>query len=393
MYRSAVFLGLFAAQLLVNAAPPKIAAPAPPPPKLLREINLNQIIQERAGLLPADHTVRTLVFSPDENWIAIAVGLHRPEGKFKRGEVPFQSHLLIVPLQASPDHPIQIDPGAVSGQGDLVWSPNSGALLAEVGSPGAQSAKLYNLRGEELWERDGPRSKPFVYPWIIGFLDAGRLLAYHVLKNGSASGFDTMDLQGHVIDTWNAPKGWNGAVINSDRHLLAVFSDQEQSKLLIVDYSSKKVVPIKSDPTWLYRNGSRSFRISAYFAENGKTICTNGSAQSRDTPPQCWDTDSGQKIAEYKGFPGGLPAEASAHGSRIALTQDWFIPRRKDSEKLSGGRVVWDFRSGTEVTALEARGQAPDKYGIVHPALIAISATGRYLAEGADGILRIYELP
>ena len=393
MNRTTVFLSLLATELLLSGAPPKNAQPNPPPPKLLREINLNQIIQERPGLLPADHSVRTLAFSPDEKWIAIAVGLHRREGKFKPGDFPFESHVLILPLQDSPDHAIQLDPGAVSSEGDLVWSPNSDALLVQVGSLFNGSANLYNLRGDALWKLDHPKSKPWLAPWIVGFLDTEHLLAHHVLSNGSASGFDTMDLQGHVTDTWTTSKEWNGAVLNSDRHLLAVFSDQEQSKLLIVDYSSKKVFPIKSDPTWLYRDGNRSWRISAYFAESGKTICTVGSAESRDTLPQCWDADSGRKFAEYKRFPGGLPAAASAHGSRIVLTQGWFIPRKKDSEKFSGGRVVWDFRSGREVATLEAQGQSPDKYGIVHPAPIAISATGHYLAEGANGILRIYELP
>jgi hypothetical protein len=77
--------------LALSAPPPKTAPWVAPPPKLLREINLNQIIQERGGGLLSDHPVRAVVFSPDENWIAAAVGQHRREGKF-------ESHLLILPL-------------------------------------------------------------------------------------------------------------------------------------------------------------------------------------------------------------------------------------------------------------------------------------------------------
>jgi hypothetical protein len=59
--------------------------------------------------------------------------------------------------------------------------------------------------------------------------------------------------------------------------------------------------------------------------------------------------------------------------------------------------VVWDFRSGIEVAAWEPGTQtvetARDFQRIVRPAPAAISSTGRYIAEGTEGILRIYELP
>jgi hypothetical protein len=79
---TAVILGLLA-QLALSAAPPNTAAVIASPPKLLREIDLNQIIHERAGVLPSTHSVRAVISSPDENWIAVAVGRHQREGKFK----------------------------------------------------------------------------------------------------------------------------------------------------------------------------------------------------------------------------------------------------------------------------------------------------------------------
>ena len=86
---TAVILGFLAAQLALSAAPPNTAAVIASPPKLLREIDLNQIIHERAGVLPSTHSVRAVIFSPDENWIAVAVGRHQREGKFKPADIRF----------------------------------------------------------------------------------------------------------------------------------------------------------------------------------------------------------------------------------------------------------------------------------------------------------------
>src|ERR1700721_798461 len=85
---TAATLAFLAAQLALSAPPPKTAPLVAPPPKLLREINLNQIIQERAGVLPSDDSVRAVVFSPDENWIAVAGGQHRRQGTFTGGGSP-----------------------------------------------------------------------------------------------------------------------------------------------------------------------------------------------------------------------------------------------------------------------------------------------------------------
>jgi len=393
---TAATLAFLAAQLALSAPPPKTAPLVAPPPKLLREINLNQIIQERAGVLPSDDSVRAVVFSPDENWIAVAVGQHPREGKFNRGDIRFESHLLILPLQGSAGHPVQVDSGMLLGAGSLAWSPKSDALVVQGMVNGG--AQLYDVRGSQLWKREHPGKQVLLEPWIVGFIDPDHLLAHHVPAKGEPDGFETLDLQGQVVDTWTASKQWRGGSINSDRHLLAIFSDFAQSKLLIIDYPSKKVMRIQSDPTWLYRDGNRSALATAYFAESGKTICTVGSAESHDMHAQCRDVDSGQKIAEYERFLGGAPAAASVQGSRIVLTQGWVLGNnRTGRERFSGGRVVWDFRSSAEVAAwapavqyLETDRNVRD---VAQPAPAAISPSGRYVAEGADGMLRIYELP
>jgi hypothetical protein len=138
-----------------------------------------------------------VIFSPDENWIAVAVGRHQREGKFKPADIRFESHLLILPLRESAGHPVQVEPGILLGEGSLAWAPTSDALV----------------------------------------------------------------VQGMV-------------------------------------------------------------------------------------------TGTSEKIAEYERFLEGAPAAASAHGSRVVLTQSWVLGNnRARRETFSGGRVVWDFRSGAEVAA------------------------------------------
>jgi hypothetical protein len=90
-----------------------------------------------------------------------------------------------------------------------------------------------------------------------------------------------------VIDTWSAPKNWTSAVINPDRRLLAAFSGDLRTKMLIIDYPSKKVIQTESNPTWLYRDGDRSVGAAWYFAEAGKTICAVGNVKSRGINTQC----------------------------------------------------------------------------------------------------------
>jgi hypothetical protein len=340
MKRSTAILGLFAAQLAsvpsLNTAPLNA-----PPPKLLREINL----------APSAYAVRNLAFSPDEHWIAVLAG-------------PKRNDLLVLPVDGTPGQSIHSDPGMPIFWGPD-WSPSSDALLVGEAAGG-----------------------------VLGFIDGEHLLARAVPGKGKPPAFDTLDLEGRVIDTWPAQKQWELAAISPERHLLAVFSDSDQSKTILIDYASKRLIQTKSNPTWLYQDGNRSQGIWEYFAESGKTLCLIGSAESHAAGAECWDVETGEKIAEFHRFPGGMPAAASIHGSRLVLTQ--VTPFRSKNGPLIdsyGQRVVWDFRSGGEIAAWGITGQIAGKDNIVVPSAIAISSTGRYIAEGAKGILRIYELP
>jgi hypothetical protein len=370
------FVWIFAAQLAASASPPT-GAPKTPPPQLLREI----------AILPPSHLISALAFSPDEQWIAITAAIrHRP------GSRHYKRDLLFVPLDGSRDRTVRLDPG-LPILWDPIWSPDSSAvLIGELAEPTRGVAKLLNLRGDQLWARDAPQSlRPSRRPAgeVFGFLDNDDLIAELLAKHKPAA-FATLDLQGQVTGTWPVPKKWTIEAVSPDRRLLAVFSDEYPSKALIVNYSSESVIRSQSSATWLYRNGVRAQAAVQFFTEAGRTLCGVQGPENEAWPAQCWDVDTGQKIAEFHGFSGGWPAAASAHASRLVLTQfRTFFRRQIDSY---GERVVWDFRSGAEVASMPVQGQ--NLWDVeLQPAPIAISATGHYLAEGADGILRIYELP
>jgi hypothetical protein len=166
----------------------------------------------------------------------------------------------------------------------------------------------------------------------------------------------------------------------------------------VADYLSKKVVLTEDNP---YDLDSDAGGLWEFFTEGGRTLCSVGSIGSeparKDTYTECWDVDSGKKIAQFGDFLGGAPAAASSHGSRRVLTHTALFPRRSTAlVYFQAERVVWDFCSGTEVAAWIAPEISPmgSMHGIrYYPVPVAISSNGRYVAEADGTLLLIYELP
>jgi len=405
MQHAAAITILLAAQLM-----------AAPPPKLVREIDLNQILPIR----PGHRAITTYAFSPDEKWLAVTLAVRPtdPSERRRQSRPSDSSRVFLVPVNGPAELRMQIDPG-LSPLGMPGWSPNSDAffvqgLAALTKYPYAGTIlKLWNLRGAELLSRDGPgvpadverMSKVLNIPadellngdpprtldtrmgGIFGFLDPEHLLARRLPAKATPAAFETLNRKGQVVDTWTVPKDWKVLDINPDRHLLAVSSYKDASTTHVVDYLSKKVVLNEDNPYDLQSNAGGLWE---FFTEGGRTLCSVGSIGNvpdrKDTFTECWDVDSGKKIAQFGGFLGGAPAAGSSHSSRLVLTSGYFFPKKKGAIAFSDGdRVVWDFRSGTEVAAWNAP-QTP-AYSI------SISSTGRYVAEADGALLRIYELP
>src|SRR5277367_3099111 len=108
--------------MIVLLAAPLVSAP---PPKLVREVDLNQIVLPRPGFTPS----AALAFSPEENWVAIAVGTHLKDRRHQNVDQGSDS-LLLVRLNGTADQTVQIHPG-LNPVGSPVWSPNSGGVLVQ----------------------------------------------------------------------------------------------------------------------------------------------------------------------------------------------------------------------------------------------------------------------
>jgi hypothetical protein len=374
--------------VIVAAALPAAA----PKPKLLREINVNGLIHESEGLMPSTHSVQALAFSPDNKWIAVAIGRHYKPGTSDPRE--FASHVIVIPTERSAANPLQIDPGVLVTQDALIWAPDSSAVLISAGG----APQWYAVPGGELWKQGKPDSR---LGMVLGFVDAQHGLAYESQEEGLRSDrerapkcFYIFDLTGHIVDEWRVPYLWWFAAVNPDRHLLAVSEDSRMANapFPIFAYPSRaKIQDWSLDKTFGWPN----------FAEAGKTVCGFGGYGRAIPYPTCWDIDTGKKTAEFEGFRGGGPASVSSHASRIILTH--IRNYRGITEEFDmhsyHDRVVWDFRTDkviaewVPITQVTETGLRPpeDKRTEFGPSVI--SPSGRYIAEGSNGVLRIYELP
>ena len=127
---------------------------AAPPPKLVREIDLNQIIPGRPGYLPFAY----FAFSPDEKWLAVTVGALPVDPRKRRpnGRQVGAYTLLLVPVKGPANQQVQIDPGLrpLASPG---WSPSSDTFFVPGLAANARNrrtdgiVKVWSLRGEELF--------------------------------------------------------------------------------------------------------------------------------------------------------------------------------------------------------------------------------------------------
>lgn len=384
----------YPAVIIVLVAAPLVSAP---PPKVIREVVLSQI----TPVPPGFRLYAGIAFSPDEKWVAVAVETYQIGPRKADGNVDHGSEiLLLMPLKGPEEQTVQIDPGVRRVVGPI-WSPNSAAVLVQGIAPDSRRpytngiGKLWDLKGKELLRRDGPGfSADGPVGGTFGFLDAEHLLARRIPAKGTPAAFETINLRGQVVATWTVPKHWKIVDISPDRGLLAVLPEYAP-KTLIVDYASKKVVLAKGNPHGDLGQDGGSFE---YFTEGGKTMCSVGSVGTFDpqwdTATECWDVDLGRKIAQFDGFPGGAPAAASSHGSRLVLTRVSAFPKRSGAALVYpvGERVVWDFRSGAEIAAWDL--PLVDWTSANHFVdSVAISSSGRYVAETDGVVFRMYELP
>ncbi|HEX4138633.1 MAG TPA: hypothetical protein VHY84_28740 [Bryobacteraceae bacterium] len=144
----------YTAAMIVLLAAPLVSAP---PLKVLREIDLNSIIPVGSGFTP----FATISFSPDEKWVAVAVGAHQMgRRKIDQNIDQGSESLLLIPLNGTGNETVQIHLG-LRPVGSPEWSPDSAAVLVQgfAHDPRNSSTdgivKLWDLRGDDLLRRAG----------------------------------------------------------------------------------------------------------------------------------------------------------------------------------------------------------------------------------------------
>lgn len=356
--------------------------------QLVWELNLNRYIREPKNLLGSSpHSVLDLSFSPDETRIALDVGLHpTPISGRRRYQDDHASHLLIVDISQPQVGVKQFDPGVfVLGQDaelqNIRWSPKSD-FVALAGYPKRVIVRIDNGHVCEIVPPD---------VGLGGFLDDSRLLVYGTGRK--LTSFHIVDTECKLLNTWSTENEFGHMDTSPHLGLLAARQNvmDDRVDFVVIQARTKEIIQ---------RWSGEVMRGQVRFADSGKAICAASRADSTPerSPVICADAKTGTKIAEHPTVNGGGPFSAATQGSVLALSDYKFV--RGIIEDMNHvtlkPRVIWNFRTGRELASWKPGWQTSEdpvpRPGLKEPVPFALSPTGKYVAEGGDGVLRLYKV-
>jgi hypothetical protein len=135
------------------------------------------------------------------------------------------------------------------------------------------------------------------------------------------------------------------------------------------------------------------------FAEGGKTFCAAAGGVGRVVVPvRCLDVDTGKTIAEATSVKRAWSIVTASESSRVVIAQYRPQPDSHPGTSVIERRIVWDFRSGQEVATWRPEFQkwrfpmGELRHWRSNPFVFAISPTGKYIAEGGNGVMRLFEI-
>jgi hypothetical protein len=204
----------------------------------------------------------------------------------------------------------------------------------------------------------------------------------------STSHFKFYDAECHERQMWDVPSDWSMQDVSLDRSLLAVVS-YPASETWVIDPTQRLVI----------RRFHGTEARSPQFADYGRAICGGSNPLDSDrTPAACWSVDTGAKIGEMPKANGSFALSTATRGRRVALSdyRRKKIPFSYEYTAKFIGRVVWDFGSGREIASWRPDSQSYTLPRASKPTTelsrFAVSPDGDYLAEGGNGLIRLYKI-
>jgi hypothetical protein len=352
------------------------------------ELQLDPIIKEPTAADSAIHTVNAIRFSPDEQQLAVVVDMHSTEGSFA-------SHLLILDAKSSgtAPHQIELKQGVFPGDAypslpPLFWSPDGQSIAMFDLIISLQDGKTCLFEGRGL-SVDG---------YIKEQTLLGRITPVKIDFKHPHSRFALFNSHCELVDSWAVDDAWLTDDISSESGLALVQQgayDRPPSEhlraTLLVDFRSKRVLRQWSTNELLPKQ--------VRFADGGKVVCAAAGGVGRNVVPvRCVDVDTGKVIAEATGVKRAWSITTASESSRVVIAQYRREPENKPTTLVVERRIVWDFRTGRQIVAWRPEFQkwrfpiGEIKHWRSNPFVFAISPTGRYIAEGGNGVLRLYEI-